>query len=278
MNARLRILIVTSLMVFGVGVWFVPTHAQRPVQRSAPAGAGKPSKSPAAKPTAGLPKASQAKSAEAVEFHAVGFAESPPARNLPAAGTINPGAPDTEGREINELNTESGRTAVANTPSFDAALQDNTKARTPSLPTALPTPSLTFEGIAVNGSAPPDTNADVGPNDIVETVNTLVRVYDKNGVPRGPAFKQSSLFAGLNTLAATVDNGDPVVLYDRIANRWIITQSRGDSRLEDRRSDRRLLSLRLRSTRQRVSGLSQVWGLAGRLLHDDQPVLHGRRF
>ena len=58
----------------------------------------------------------------------------------------------------------------------------------------------------------------------METVNNLVRVYDKNGVPRGPAFRQSSLFAGLNTLAATVDRGDPIVLYDRIANRWVITQ------------------------------------------------------
>ena len=225
MNSKLRVVCFCLLALFVAGVWLLPTQAQRSAEKLAPSRAAKPSMSPTAKSATGLPKARQSKSVEAVEFHAVGFAESPPARNLPAAGNINPGAPDLEGREINELNVESGRTALANKPSFDGALFDkalpgNTKAPAPNLPA----PSLTFEGIGVNGSAPPDTNADVGPNDIVETVNTLVRVYDKNGVPRGPAFKQSSLFAGLNTLAAMVDDGDPVVLYDRIANRWIITQ------------------------------------------------------
>ncbi|HXI90883.1 MAG TPA: carboxypeptidase regulatory-like domain-containing protein [Blastocatellia bacterium] len=225
MSNQSRVILITLLLVFAFGTWFLPSQAQRSSQKSAPSGKATPSKSPAAKPTTGLSRASQSKSVDAVEFHAVGFAESPPARDLPAAGSINPGAPDTEGREINELNTETGRTAIANKPSFDGALQDNAKARPPGLPTpALPAPSLTFEGIAVQNSAPPDTNADVGPNDIVETVNTLVRVYDKNGVPRGPAFTQSSLFAGLNTLAGMVDRGDPVVLYDRIANRWLISQ------------------------------------------------------
>ena len=136
MNARMRILLVTTLMVFAIGVWFAPTQAQRPVQKSAPARAGKPSKGPAAKPTARLPKARQSKSVEAVEFHAVGFAESPPARSLPSAATLVavPGGPEVEGHEINELNTENGRKALADKPSFDAGLQGNTKARTPGAP------------------------------------------------------------------------------------------------------------------------------------------------
>lgn len=223
MNNQSRVLLITLLLFFAFGAWLLPSKAQRSSQRSAPTGKATPSKSPAAKSTTGLPKARQSTPVEAVAFQAVGFAESPPARDLPAAGDLNSGSPDLEGREINELNTESGRTAITSKTSFDAGLQDN-KTHAPS-PKVMPTtPALTFEGIGVQNSAPPDTNADVGPNDIVETVNTLVRVYDKNGVPRGPAFKQSSLFAGLNTLAAMVDQGDPIVLYDRIANRWLISQ------------------------------------------------------
>src|SRR5438552_10659664 len=156
MSNQSRVILITLLLVFAFGAWFLPSQAQRSSQRSAPSGKATPPKSSAAKPTTGLSRASQSKSVDAVEFHAVGFAESPPARDLPAAGNINPGAPDTEGREINELNTESGRTAIADKPSFDGALQDNARAGTPGLPTpALPAPSLTFEGIAVNGSAPP---------------------------------------------------------------------------------------------------------------------------
>jgi len=225
MNTKLRVLCFFLLALFVSGVWLLPTEAQRASQKSAPGRAGKPSKGPAAKSSTALPKARQSKSVEAVEFHAVGFAESPAVRDLPAASSLItvPGGPEVEGQELNEKNTES-RKATTNKASFDGALQSSARGKTPALPSVLPAPSLTFEGIGVNGSAPPDTNADVGPNDIVETVNTLVRIYDKNGVPRGPAFKQSSLFAGLNTLAAMVDNGDPVVLYDRIANRWIITQ------------------------------------------------------
>jgi hypothetical protein len=224
MSNQSRVLLITLLLFFAFGAWLLPSQAQRSSQRSAPSGTATPTtKGPAPKPGTSLPKARQSTSVEAVEFHAVGFAESPPARDLPPASSLNtgPNGPEGEAHEINELNTERVRTAAIGKPSVDGALQGDTKAPTPR---ALPTPSLTFEGIGVQNSAPPDTNADVGPNDIVETVNTLVRVYDKNGVPRGPAFKQSSLFAGLNTLAATVDDGDPVVLYDRIANRWLISQ------------------------------------------------------
>ena len=170
---------------------------------------------------------------------AVNFAESAPARTFPAAKprgsvkaeveTETPSAgEEEESREINPLNTERTHTNVPG-PSRDAALQTSTRPTKagPLQPAALPAPSLTFEGLDfTNGSnvAPPDTNGDVGPNDYVETVNNLVRVYDKNGNPRGPIFQQSSLFANLGGLCAASDKGDPVVLYDRMANRWLISQ------------------------------------------------------
>jgi hypothetical protein len=43
------------------------------------------------------------------------------------------------------------------------------------------TPELNFEGIAANGSAPPDTNGSAGTTQFVEWVNTEFAVYDKGG-------------------------------------------------------------------------------------------------
>ena len=89
----------------------------------------------------------------------------------------------------------------------------------------IPSPILVFEGVGVTNSAPPDTEGAVGPNDYVQIVNGGgVRIFDKNGVPRGPAFKLSTLFAPLGGVAASNDNGDGLVLYDRMANRWILSQ------------------------------------------------------
>src|SRR5262249_35533551 len=129
----------------------------------------------------------------------------------------------------NDLNTEgTGVDPNKNAPKqFDGALQSAVPART-----AIPGPSLTFEGLSAADNtaaigttfAPSDENLAAGPNDIVETTNELVRVYDKSGHPRGPAYKLSSLFAGLPGIVATTDDGDPIVLYDRMANRWMISQ------------------------------------------------------
>src|SRR5437764_632713 len=44
-------------------------------------------------------------------------------------------------------------------------------------------PNAYFAGVGANGYAPPDTNIAVGPNHIVETVNTRYAIYDKNGAP-----------------------------------------------------------------------------------------------
>ena len=146
---------------------------------------------------------------EPISIQAVGFAESAPASTFPAAtrtvASNQPGPPEieggeSEGHEINPLNTARGRTDLPG-PSFDGALQSSLRPNEGVLKAAaLPAPSLTFEGIAFtdgNSGAPPDTNGDVGPNDYVQSVNTKVRVFDKNGVPRGPVFTQSSLFRGI---------------------------------------------------------------------------------
>ena len=93
-------------------------------------------------------------------------------------------------------------------------------------------PILTFEGLSnfdnqsVLGLSvlPPDPNGDVGPNHYVQVTNLLVRVFDKSGAPLTPAFRMSSLFASIGGPCFTGDDGDPIVLYDQLADRWLVSQ------------------------------------------------------
>ncbi|MCU0231284.1 MAG: hypothetical protein MUC67_07880, partial [Acidobacteria bacterium] len=73
-------------------------------------------------------------------------------------------------------------------------------------------------------TSPPDTNGDVGPNHYVQGVNlsvSTVRVYDKATGQALKTFEMDAL-----TTASPCRNGfcDSVVLYDRVADRWILTE------------------------------------------------------
>ena len=93
-------------------------------------------------------------------------------------------------------------------------------------------PSLTFDGLNNFDNAaaygfqiiPPDPNGDVGLNHYVQVVNALVRIFDKTGNPVTPPFKLSSIFAPLGTPCSTRNDGDPIVLYDALADRWLLSQ------------------------------------------------------
>jgi subtilisin-like proprotein convertase family protein len=104
-------------------------------------------------------------------------------------------------------------------------------------PQAMPGPSLTFNGIlstevaAANSgstSMPPDTVGDVGPNHYVQATNIGVfRVFNKaTGAPITAIAKISNLFSGLpvGNPCRTIDDGDPVVNYDPMADRWLVSQ------------------------------------------------------
>ncbi|MFL6256303.1 MAG: hypothetical protein ACJ74T_14960 [Pyrinomonadaceae bacterium] len=96
----------------------------------------------------------------------------------------------------------------------------------------MPAPTVSFEGLgrAENIAAgfgnfsPPDTNGDVGPNHYVQMDNLLVRVWNKAGTPQTAPFKLSSLFTSLGGQCAQPDRGDPLVLYDQLADRWMLSQ------------------------------------------------------
>jgi hypothetical protein len=75
-------------------------------------------------------------------------------------------------------------------------------------------------GFRVN---PPDPNSAVGPNNIVETVNLNWAAYTKTGTKLVSA-SLGSLWAGFAVNDCTAESGDPVVMYDQVADRWILSQ------------------------------------------------------
>src|SRR6266496_3585974 len=91
----------------------------------------------------------------------------------------------------------------------------------------MPGPLLTFDGESAAQAcacAPPDSDGDVGPNHYVEAVNVAFRVFDKNGNPLSPVTTYNSFFASLTgTPCANANDGDPFVMYDAQADRWVIS-------------------------------------------------------
>jgi hypothetical protein len=89
-----------------------------------------------------------------------------------------------------------------------------------------PDPTLSVAGIGSAGNVPPDPIGDVGPNHYVQMVNTRFAIFDKSGGVLQPARNINQLFTGLgpSNPCAIRNDGDPVVLYDRLADRWLLSQ------------------------------------------------------
>jgi hypothetical protein len=69
-----------------------------------------------------------------------------------------------------------------------------------------------------SGFFPPDPTGAVGPNHYLHSVNSLVKIFDKTGTLLvGPV--NLSTFLGIPS-----NSGDPIVLYDQLAERWIVSE------------------------------------------------------
>jgi hypothetical protein len=81
-----------------------------------------------------------------------------------------------------------------------------------------------FDGIPATGFVPPDTVGAIGPNHYVQMVNAAFAIFDKSGNRLlGPA-PINSLFSGFGGPCETQNSGDPIVRYDHLADRWLISQ------------------------------------------------------
>ena len=89
-------------------------------------------------------------------------------------------------------------------------------------PLVAATLGVDFDGIPANGFAPSDSNLAVGPNHIVETVNVRLAVYNKSGTLLSGPTNFTTFFSALGGKCAG-GSSDPIALYDRQADRWVIS-------------------------------------------------------
>jgi hypothetical protein len=101
---------------------------------------------------------------------------------------------------------------------------------TPNMPSTLSSfDGIAFPGVSCN-CAPPDTNGEVGLTQYVQVVNEGFQVWNKStgASVYGPA-GLGTIWSGFGGVCETSGHGDPVVLYDQLANRWLISQFAGAS-------------------------------------------------
>ncbi|HLO14906.1 MAG TPA: hypothetical protein VK206_08755, partial [Anaerolineales bacterium] len=89
----------------------------------------------------------------------------------------------------------------------------------------IPAPLQNFDGLNnLNGVLPPDTNGDVGPNHYMQWINLSFAIYSKTGaLLYGPA-AGNTLWSGFGAPCETTNDGDPIVQYDHLADRWMVSQ------------------------------------------------------
>ncbi len=87
-----------------------------------------------------------------------------------------------------------------------------------------------FGGVGANGYIPPDPNIAVGKTNssgvgyIVQMVNSQIAVFNKSGALLSGPTALSSLWTGLGGACASSNAGDPIVQYDSLADRWLLSE------------------------------------------------------
>jgi hypothetical protein len=145
-------------------------------------------------------------------------------RTLPSVPAWQPGDPEYEQRRrVQRPPAQDAVPRIQPAPDPLLALQQNAP-----LPQALrdfSIPSLNIEGVPYTGVQPPDTIGEVGPNHYVQMVNssvgTQVIILDKSGATLASFALDSLWTAGGNCASG---HGDPIVLYDRLADRWLFSE------------------------------------------------------
>jgi hypothetical protein len=121
-------------------------------------------------------------------------------------------------RIIPLLRGPAGKPLVSNVPDPVAQQQ-----YLPALPI---TQLLNFDGQGADNLAPPDTEGSVGATQYVQWVNVEYNVYDKTTGAKilGPV-AGNAFWAGFGGACQTNNSGDPIVSYDKAAQRWFVAQN-----------------------------------------------------
>ena len=135
-----------------------------------------------------------------------------------------PPAPWTMIREMHEEKEEGDWLVAPAPPVRDPVVQRSFGGAADAV-TAIPGTMQNFAGMTnPDGVVPPDTVGDVGPNHYVQWVNLYFQIFNKQGVSLyGPAVG-ATLWNGFGHPCDNHNNGDPMVLYDPMADRWVMAQ------------------------------------------------------
>jgi hypothetical protein len=146
---------------------------------------------------------------------AVRFDVSPPLRDIP----VRPPA-DFNGSYFGSLMIDPDPPGKL---TYGPQDQDGRVQRTQSGGPVIPAPIANFN-VGTGNANPPDPVGDVGPNHYVRMANASLQIFNKTGTSVfGPA-NINTLFAGFGGACETENAGDPIVLYDQLADRWLLTQ------------------------------------------------------
>jgi hypothetical protein len=134
--------------------------------------------------------------------------ESPTHPQLPAWRTIRSNVPDPVVQSV--------------IPSVDSLAPGTS-------PLAAPTPGFNFQGTGMATVIPSDSNGSVGNNQFVELVNIRYQIWSLDRATKvatsvvGPS-NINTLWSGFGGACQAQNRGDPIVLFDKVANRWLISQ------------------------------------------------------
>ena len=161
------------------------------------------------------------------------FDVSPTLSSLVAANPPDPGPPTDD---VIEIRPDPGA-AIAQNKSFssDGAISPGASAGPSSSSTsalAISAPIANFEGLSNQDNFnvfgfrvnPPDPVGDVGPNHYVEMINLVFGVYSKTGTLLLGPVDTGTLWAGFAVEDCTDPSGDPIVVYDQLVDRWLLSQ------------------------------------------------------
>src|SRR4029077_16242069 len=150
---------------------------------------------------------------------------------------VGPAAQQDVSRPLAQIPPSPPKVGLSNRPSLHphplgpVSAQPDPVAPNSASPLVATTYGLNFAGVGSGDygysptSVPPDTNGAVGATQFVQWVNTSFAVFNKNtgALLYGPA-AGNTLWSGFGGGCETNNDGDPIVQYDKAADRWVFIQ------------------------------------------------------
>jgi hypothetical protein len=146
-----------------------------------------------------------------------------PVRHLRASQLVAP--PDDDEEEAEEAGGDDVLPTIT-TPPGSSEVEQRTMGTKPAATLVANFDGLGFGFQGPQGSAtlrnPSDNSLAVGPNHVVQIVNSRMAIFTKQGKALYGPVPTNNVFKGFGGTCEARNNGDAVVRYDQLADRWLI--------------------------------------------------------